>query len=308
VRAAALPARAAAPPAAAGADAAGGCPPARPPQGAGPRLARAARRFPPALLAACEAYWRASVAPASSVSGFQLQVDGCARAMGLSPQLEHATPDGLLRVDLCLQLGGRLVALEADGPSHFMAHGPRRRRGHTVLRDRLLAARGYLVVSVRQQDWASLASQDERAEHLRRLLERALAREEARVGVGGVGVGGRQSSTTAAAAAVAAAAAAAGPGGVPRAFPSSAPRPARGRREPAQRRGGGGGGGAPAGAEPAPAGARAPQRRGSGGGRPLLGSYEDAEFDLPYDMWADGGEGGSGEGGSGEGGRGGGAA
>lgn len=65
---------------------------------------------------------------------------------------------GDLYVDMLVKLPGksRLVALEFDGPSHFCSNDPRRPLGHTRLKRRLLAARGFNVVSIPYLDWYAL--------------------------------------------------------------------------------------------------------------------------------------------------------
>ncbi|KAJ8600933.1 hypothetical protein CTAYLR_005056 [Chrysophaeum taylorii] len=65
-----------------------------------------------------------------------------------------------------------VVALEFDGPSHFCANDPRRPLGHTMLKRRLLEARGFDVVSVPYLDWDRIPfwSSMERQRYLQRKL------------------------------------------------------------------------------------------------------------------------------------------
>lgn len=140
----------------------------------GPSFQPALALFPAPLLEACAAHWRHHIASVSSVSDFQMAVHGTLEGMGLRPQLEQVTPDGLFSVDMCLRYKGRLVAVEADGPTHFMAAGPRYRRGHTVLRDLLLASRGYVVLAVPFDRWSRCGGEEERREYLAQQLEQAL--------------------------------------------------------------------------------------------------------------------------------------
>lgn len=75
---------------------------------------------------------------------------------------------GDLYVDMLVKLPGksRLVALEFDGPSHFCSNDPRRPLGHTRLKRRLLAARGFNVVSIPYLDWCALLSSKASISHL----------------------------------------------------------------------------------------------------------------------------------------------
>lgn len=82
---------------------------------------------------------------------------------------------GDLYVDMLVKLPQRmaLVALEFDGPSHFCSNDPRRPLGHTLLKRRLLAARGFHVVSVPYFDWDAIPfwSTMERQRYLQRKLQ-----------------------------------------------------------------------------------------------------------------------------------------
>jgi predicted component of type VI protein secretion system len=62
---------------------------------------------------------------------------------------EQATDDGLFSIDIAVQLpDGSRLAVEVDGPYHFLSNSPGRLDGATLLRNRLLEARGWRVVSV----------------------------------------------------------------------------------------------------------------------------------------------------------------
>ena len=64
------------------------------------------------------------------------------------------TPDGLFSVDVLLEApGGRLVAVEADGPQHFTRTAPHQPLGQTILRQRLVQARVDGVVSIPFFEW-----------------------------------------------------------------------------------------------------------------------------------------------------------
>ncbi|KAF6262208.1 hypothetical protein COO60DRAFT_1636071 [Scenedesmus sp. NREL 46B-D3] len=97
------------------------------------------------------------------------------------PQMEQlsvgrggVTPDGALLLDIAGRTaGGVLVAVEADGPTHF-------RRpdgglmGSTQHRDRALAVRGYSLVSVHVKEWGKLQGDHQpQQQYLMRRFEEA---------------------------------------------------------------------------------------------------------------------------------------
>ncbi|KAG1673218.1 hypothetical protein FOA52_013098 [Chlamydomonas sp. UWO 241] len=72
------------------------------------------------------------------------QLPGCSGATS-----EQATDDGLFSIDIAVQLpDGSKLAVEVDGPTHFLSNAPTVPNGTTRLRNRLLEARGWRVVSV----------------------------------------------------------------------------------------------------------------------------------------------------------------
>jgi len=89
-------------------------------------------------------------------------------------QEEARTADGAFRMDVLAvhSATGQRVAIEADGPSHFLRPCGRP-RGDTAARDRALAARGYVVVSVPHWEWDGMRVGD-RGGYLRRRIEAAL--------------------------------------------------------------------------------------------------------------------------------------
>ncbi|KAG1672115.1 hypothetical protein FOA52_001702 [Chlamydomonas sp. UWO 241] len=72
------------------------------------------------------------------------QLPGCSGATS-----EQATDDGLFSIDIAVQLpDGSRLAVEVDGPHHFLSNQPGWLDGVTLLRNRLLKTRGWRVVSV----------------------------------------------------------------------------------------------------------------------------------------------------------------
>jgi very-short-patch-repair endonuclease len=71
-------------------------------------------------------------------------------------------------IDIAVESSGARVAVEVDGPSHFLQNG--RQDGSTLLRNRMLAAHGWRVVVVDYWEWEGLQTEAQREEYLRRLL------------------------------------------------------------------------------------------------------------------------------------------
>lgn len=68
--------------------------------------------------------------------------------LGLTPKAEAVDPTGLFTVDICFRAGNDLVAVEVDGPYHFMTHPQARLNAATQLRNRQLARRFGKVIVV----------------------------------------------------------------------------------------------------------------------------------------------------------------
>ncbi len=93
-----------------------------------------------------------------TVSKSQRQVGESLRRLGISHELEYTTADGLFSIDLAVV--DRRIAIEVDGPSHFTVN-TLEPLGHTRLRDRLLSAMGWHVVSIPFFEWDKLFKQPE---------------------------------------------------------------------------------------------------------------------------------------------------
>ena len=137
--------------------------------------------LPPVLVAPAVAARIASSMARVRASGFGNAVYAAAAA---APRAASAAPEaalagGLHRVDVAVvTLSGTRVALEADGPLHFLASHPRVAGGATAVRDALVARDGWAPVPVPYWEWdelggdadaqvayidAKLAAADERA-------------------------------------------------------------------------------------------------------------------------------------------------
>ena len=80
---------------------------------------------------------------------------------------EHLEPRTGYSLDLALP--SSRVAVEVDGPSHFLlpdGRGVRRPNGPTLLKRRLLAAAGWRVISVPFYEWDGFATAKERQTYL----------------------------------------------------------------------------------------------------------------------------------------------
>ena len=80
-----------------------------------------------------------------TVSNGQREVGESLHRLGVSHELEYITADGLFSIDVAVV--DRRIAVEFDGPSHFTTN-TLEPLGHTRLRDRLLSAMGWRVVSI----------------------------------------------------------------------------------------------------------------------------------------------------------------
>ena len=93
------------------------------------------------------------------MSNGQREVGESLHRLGISHELEYITADGLFSIDLAVV--DRRIALEFDGPSHFTTN-TLEPLGHTRLRDQLLSAMGWRVVSVPFFEWDRLHQAEQR--------------------------------------------------------------------------------------------------------------------------------------------------
>jgi len=112
---------------------------------------------------------------------------------------EALTEDGALSVDVLAThtASGRRLAIEADGPTHFLEPG-RKLTGETLARNRALAARGYVVVSVPWWEWGEVRSESDRAAYLSGKVKVALLRQHTQQKVAGASLGEGASEAAAA--------------------------------------------------------------------------------------------------------------
>ena len=82
--------------------------------------------------------------------------------------LDHV--DRLFSVDVVAEFKGHLIAVEADGPSHFL-RPDMRVTGNTIFRNRCLKARGYKVLSVPTYVWDKLNASKDKQQWLQQHLD-----------------------------------------------------------------------------------------------------------------------------------------
>tara|TARA_B100000768_G_scaffold175280_1_gene186521 strand:+ start:43 stop:1158 length:1116 start_codon:yes stop_codon:yes gene_type:complete len=128
--------------------------------------------LPPSLAQRCrDAFGEGGSRP----SQLQSQVADALRAMGLQVKEEVRTSLGH-SLDAVVQLDGREVGIEVDGPSHFVGRTP---TGSTALKRRQLKAAGWTLLPVPYWEWAEIGRSNPQARrrlrfaYLARLLEPA---------------------------------------------------------------------------------------------------------------------------------------
>ena len=120
--------------------------------------------LPPELAQRC----RAAFCQAKGVpSRLQLDVAASLSALGLAPREEVRTPQGY-SLDAVVSHGGREVAVEVDGPSHFVKRAP---TGAAALKRRQLRAAGWALLPVPHWEWEALGSKGAKQEYLQGALE-----------------------------------------------------------------------------------------------------------------------------------------
>jgi len=106
-----------------------------------------------------------------TISRFQRSVAVALAAVHSGFEKEHLEPRTGYSLDLALP--SSRVAIEVDGPSHFLltdGRGVRKPNGPTLLKRRLLAAAGWRVISVPFYEWDGFARASERQTYLERAV------------------------------------------------------------------------------------------------------------------------------------------
>ena len=128
--------------------------------------------LPPELVQRC----RAAFSSKDGVpSRLQRDVVASLQALGLAPREEVRTEQGY-SLDAVVVYGGREVAIEVDGPSHFCGRTP---TGATALKRRQLRAAGWVLLPVPYWEWNDLGGSSARREYLRAALRHVLPAADA---------------------------------------------------------------------------------------------------------------------------------
>ena len=114
-------------------------------------------------------------AATSHPSGLQAAVGSVLAAIRPGFEEEYVEPETGYSLDLALP--SSRLAIEVDGPSHFLlrdARGELVPNGRTLLKLRLLKAAGWHVLSVPFYEWERLRPGEEQRAYLEQRLERKL--------------------------------------------------------------------------------------------------------------------------------------
>ena len=122
----------------------------------------------PELLAAARKRWIDGL----SANGLQssvlhANVSACLTRMGITHANERWCERAERSIDIAIEGAGAPVAVEVDGPSHFLLDG--RLNGSTLLRNRMLAAHGWRVILVDFREWDG-QTHAQREDYLHNLL------------------------------------------------------------------------------------------------------------------------------------------
>ncbi|XRB20583.1 RAP domain-containing protein [Pseudoscourfieldia marina] len=143
-------------------------------------------RFKPsaALLDQAREVWAKSLASgvsSSSRSSLEKEVAACLDRLSIAYDVEALTEDGMHRIDMLARGrtddgGERLLAIECDGPTHFLrsSHGTYRIDGSTYARNCDLRKLGLDVLCVAWHEWISLTKDERDAYFIRELQERGI--------------------------------------------------------------------------------------------------------------------------------------
>jgi hypothetical protein len=121
--------------------------------------------IPAELLLHAESAWRSAVGERTT-SDLCRDVSGTLTRICREHIFEGFSDDGLFRVD-CLISNGQ-IAIEVDGPQPFVECVP---KGSSLLRKRLLEARGFRVIVVPYYEWDGLRTDEDKQAYLIRLLD-----------------------------------------------------------------------------------------------------------------------------------------
>jgi hypothetical protein len=122
---------------------------------------------PELLVAARQSWVDGLTTDAGPSSRLHNAVSACLTQMGVAHANERWCERAERIIDIAIE-GTTPVALEVDGPSHFLQDG--RQDGSTMMRNRMLAAHGWRVVVVDFRLWIAQKTPEQREAYLRSLL------------------------------------------------------------------------------------------------------------------------------------------
>jgi hypothetical protein len=122
---------------------------------------------PPELFALAKAAWLEQAQAGGAMGLFHSEVSAFLAAEGIAHDNERWCDRAERRIDIAIDAGPVRLAIEVDGPTHFLHTG--RVNGPTRLRNRLLEAHGWCVRSVDVFAWKRL-SRTQREAYLQQLL------------------------------------------------------------------------------------------------------------------------------------------
>eukprot|EP01025_Chloroclados_australasicus_P023988 TRINITY_DN2415_c0_g3_i1.p1 TRINITY_DN2415_c0_g3~~TRINITY_DN2415_c0_g3_i1.p1 ORF type:complete len:787 (-),score=27.26 TRINITY_DN2415_c0_g3_i1:1975-4248(-) len=124
----------------------------------------------PELQQQCMHMWQRSVLQQryEEPSDFQQAIFDILGELGIKQRkMEYTIEDSLASIDIAFVIGGKRVAIEVDGPSHFTLSQPYLPLAKTVARDCLLQGYGWNVHSIPYYDWRQLKTQDNQREYVK---------------------------------------------------------------------------------------------------------------------------------------------
>eukprot|EP01025_Chloroclados_australasicus_P029041 TRINITY_DN2884_c0_g3_i1.p1 TRINITY_DN2884_c0_g3~~TRINITY_DN2884_c0_g3_i1.p1 ORF type:complete len:622 (+),score=55.07 TRINITY_DN2884_c0_g3_i1:223-1866(+) len=108
-------------------------------------------------------------------SSWQLRVYNAVTELGYeNAVLGHKTGDGLMETDVMIEVDGKKLAIEADGPEHFTSNFPCYITDKTLVRNQLLEHQGYTVVSLPFYEWKLHQMKEEYLQYLKKKIQQAL--------------------------------------------------------------------------------------------------------------------------------------
>ena len=120
----------------------------------------------PELLAAARKSWIDGMIDTTSM--LHASVSACLTRIGVAHTNERWCERAERSIDIAIEGVGARVAVEVDGPHHFLQDG--KQDGSTLLRNRMLAAHGWRVAVVDYRAWIRQKTRAHHEEYLRRLL------------------------------------------------------------------------------------------------------------------------------------------